>query len=351
VENFDSQMVREAKYARNVASAHYLLNPRVTLIDIGWRIKETEDKKITKELAVRVHLMHKPREAAFETFQASNPNLVIEKERIPFPVVDLVEANYPLQWSWWPTRSTDRRAQVFDPLQGGISVSTAWSYGYGTLGGIVIDRETGQPMILSNWHVLAESVYAPKGLSIYQPGYGDGGRSNHTVAHLERHAILQGIDAAAATLTDQREWTNDQLDIGSVTGVTAPALGMQVIKSGRQSQITRGMVDGIGGDYPIRIGGYPRTIKHVHRIVPVTPDGEVSRAGDSGSWWLEEKTKKAAALHFAGSDFPELALAIAMPQVLEALNIELALKKETLSPELGAQREETREAEREAIFA
>ena len=49
-----------------------------------------------------------------------------------------------------------------------------------------------------------------------------------------------------------------------------------------------------------------------------------AQAGDSGSWWLEGATHRAVGLHFAGSNDPEYGLAIAMPQVLEALNIDIA---------------------------
>jgi endonuclease G len=133
--------------------------------------------------------------------------------------------------------------------------------------------------------------------------------------------MTQGVDAAVAKLTDARSWVNDQLDVGPVSGVTAPMLGMRVVKSGRGSGVTKGVIDGVEGEYPIEYGGLSRKIKHVYRIVPVTAMGEVSRGGDSGSWWLEEGTKQAVGLHFAGYDNPETALTIAMPQVLEALNV------------------------------
>ena len=64
-------------------------------------------------------------------------------------------------------------------------------------------------------------------------------------------------------------------------------------------------------------------IHFVHRIVPQPGFAEVSRGGDSGSWWLEEDTHQAVGLHFAGQDDPETALAIAMPQVLDALNVDI----------------------------
>lgn len=178
-------------------------------------------------------------------------------------------------------------------------------------------------MILSNWHVLAGSAYAPKGLKIYQPGRGDGGDARETIATFERDAMLQGIDAAVAKLNGARQWINNQLDLGSVSGVSAPALGMQVVKSGRGSDMTYGVIDGVEGEYPIRYGGLLRKIKYVQRIVPQVDGQQASTGGDSGSWWLEQSTNRAVALHFAGFDEPETALAISMPQVLDTLNVDI----------------------------
>jgi endonuclease G len=314
---------RSACRARDLASAHYLFNPRVRLIDVGWYIDPQTNEPIVGDLRVRVHVRQQPRGAAFEAFSERHRELVIDKERIPFPV-DLVEADYRLQWFGYPLWPSSPRSRIFNPLRGGISISNEWSLHSGTLGGLVKDRERGGEMILSNWHVLAGSAYARKGLRIYQPGYADGGQFQHTIALLERHAMNQGVDAAVARLTDARPWINDQLDVGPISGITAPTLGMRVIKSGFGSDVTEGMIDGVEGEYPIEYGGFMRKIKHVYRIVPVTPGRVVSQGGDSGSWWLEKDTRRAVALHFAGYDWPETALAIAMPQVLDALGVDIA---------------------------
>jgi endonuclease G len=58
-------------------------------------------------------------------------------------------------------------------------------------------------------------------------------------------------------------------------------------------------------------------------VIDAWNGGEVSRPGDSGSWWLNTVTKEAIGLHFAGSDMPERALALNMPSVLDALNVEI----------------------------
>ncbi len=316
----DPTKLRAAQRARDVAAAYYLYNPRVTLIDVGWQIKETEDGRTTENLAVRVHVRSKPRGAQLEAFAQRYPEWVIDKERIPFADVDIVTGIYPLQWYPYDAPA-GRRGGRFDPLRGGISISNEWSYNYGTLGGLVKDRDTSEDLILSNYHVLAGSAYAREGLRIYQPGTADGGWAADTIARLARHAMGANLDAAVAKLTGARTATSEQLDIGHVAGVTSPRLDMQVVKSGRASDVTEGIIDGVAGEYPIRYGGLLRKIKFVRRIVPVDGNGIVSTGGDSGSWWLEKNTSNAVALHFAGQDDPEVALAIDMPPVLEALNV------------------------------
>jgi endonuclease G len=331
METIKSKDLYAAVRARRLAAAYYLSNPRVTLIDVGLRIDETHGGQTTGDLAVRVHVGYKPRQAEFEAFSDRHAALVIQKEKIPFPVVDIIEGTYPLQWwSWYPAEPPSR-GRIFDPLCGGISISNEWFNNYGTLGGIVEDVQTGEPMILSNWHVLVGAAYAPRGLRVFQPGRGDGGGIRHMVGKVERDVMVFGLDAAVAKLTGNRSLSNEQFELTSVNGVEMPRLGMQVVKSGRGSEVTRGFIDGVAGDYPIRYGGFLRTIKNVHRIVP--QQGTVSVAGDSGSWWLVEGTHKVAALHFAGSDEPEAALAMAMPPVLEALKVRIPSR---LQPAIAA---------------
>lgn len=134
----------------------------------------------------------------------------------------------------------------------------------------------------------------------------------------------QGIDAAVARLTGSRHWRNYQLGIGPVTGVARPELDMRVVKSGRSSQITEGIVTGIEGIRKIYYGGYLRTVRQVFHIALPPGREQVSTGGDSGSWWLSAETKQVVGLHFAGSDYPEYSLAMTMPDVMEALKVDLA---------------------------
>jgi endonuclease G len=100
---------------------------------------------------------------------------------------------------------------------------------------------------------------------------------------------------------------------------------MHVIKSGRGSEITEGIVTGVEGLYKIPYGGLERIVRHVVHIAQAPGSQQTSAGGDSGSWWLEKSSYKAVGLHFAGSDKPEFGLAIAMSKVLNALNVDIVI--------------------------
>jgi len=72
----------------------------------------------------------------------------------------------------------------------------------GTLGAIVFDRNTGEPLILSNNHVLANSNEAEIGDAILQPGPTDHGlRPDDVVAKLHRFEMLRFINGLGARPT------------------------------------------------------------------------------------------------------------------------------------------------------
>jgi hypothetical protein len=317
----DPRTLRAGLRARDRAAALYLHNPRITLIDLGWKVR---DGKLTNELTVRFHVRNKPKGPNYEALTARHPELVLPSEsELGFPV-DYIEATYDSQlWSSFASGPVLQRDQLFNPLQGGISISNEWEYGYGTLGGLVKDRLTGDNMILSAWHVLAYSAFTRPGLRILQPGLGDGGTSINTVARFTRHGMNYGIDAAVAKLESDRSTVNEEYEIGAVTGAIEPLMDMRLIKSGRASRVTQGIISGVEGEQPIWYGGFQRKIRHIIHIMQTPEVGEVSRGGDSGSWWLDSATYKAAALHIAGNDDPEYALAISMPRVLDALQVDI----------------------------
>lgn len=91
--------------------------------------------------------------------------------------------------------STINPRQTFRPtIPGGVSIAH-YKVTAGTLGSMVKDRTTGERLILSNNHVLANSNDAAKGDPILQPGPQDGGMNPASaVATLERFIELQYLE-------------------------------------------------------------------------------------------------------------------------------------------------------------
>jgi len=191
------------------------------------------------------------------------------------------------------------------------------------LGGVVRDRATGAQMSMSNWHVLSNTWVPPRAHSIYQPGRADNGTGAGPVATFSRDAMAHSLDAAVARLNGSRQAINDVLELGPVRGVARAELGLEVVKSGRRTGVTHGVVTALEGTARIVYGSQARVIRHVITVEPRHRFEEVSAPGDSGSWWLDSKSRKAVGLHFAGSNGPERALAIDMPEVLDALGVDL----------------------------
>jgi hypothetical protein len=305
--------VDDAIEALDTVRREWLRRPGVTAVDVGFKIKGDE---LTDDVAVRVHVARKiavPELARSEVFNETGK---ADKKVGGFPV-DVIEATYGLsQGSSTEPVVLDyededaiaaiERTTAFDPLIGGISCGNP-RVTAGTIGAIVFDRATCRPMILSNWHVLAGASAAAAGEGILQPGRVDGG--TQTVATLTRMRLDSRMDAAVATLNGARGHTRDILGLGTITGIATAALGMLVVKSGRTTGITHGVIDGVSMSTSIDYGDPGVvTFNNQIRIVPRPPwpavDYEVSQGGDSGSVWLGDGTNRAIGLHFAGETQP-----------------------------------------------
>ena len=312
------------RLALRSAVRNWIFDPNVTLIDFGWR--ERDGKLAENKYCIRIHVVEKiaPGPALEAAVYEGITRGSIPQSIGGFPV-DVPQAAYNLhQWRWgnWGRRPANPRAERKAPMQGGISIANAGLRGAGTLGGPVIDRETGARMILSNWHVLVGYWHIRSGSPIYQPGRGDGGQLNDTVARLSHHAMASNFDAAVARLTGDRLLINDQYGLGPVKGVSWAQPGMEVIKSGLKTRVTYGRISGLEGTIKMNYRGINRLIQNVMTIEP-HHRSVVSDRGDSGSFWLEEKSMNVVGLHFAGSNNPERALAIDMQPILDTLNVDI----------------------------
>lgn len=248
------------------------------------------------------------------------------------------------------------------PLVPGVSIGH-WQVGAGTLGAVVRDRRTGELMILSNNHVLANTTdgrdgRASRGDPIRQPGTYDGGTEADTVAHLERFVplfragpssatscrVARGVEKIADRLVAalrpsygvriyprrSRENVVDAavarplpgisldptiLEIGRVTGVAEPQIGMEVMKSGRTTGLTRGRLRVMHAMVKVAVSDTEWAFFTEQLVFTA-----MGAPGDSGSLIVTPEGK-AVALLAAGSDRATIASDIR--RVLELLDVEL----------------------------
>jgi hypothetical protein len=242
----------------------------------------------------------------------------------------------------------------FRPAPGGVSCGH-YSITAGTLGAIVKDATSGEYLILSNNHVLANSNDAEIGDAILQPGPLDGGKlGRDELATLERfvrikykdeesgtcslgQAILSFlnsaaklwgsgtrfqsiaadsinlVDAAVAKPLSQDLVVPEIRGIGPVEGTLEPQVGMKVKKSGRTTDFTTGTITMVDTTIEVGYGG-GRVAKFEHQLLTT----DMSDPGDSGSL-IQSEDNMAVGLLFAGSDTVTVMSPIAT--VLQQLNI------------------------------
>ncbi len=227
------------------------------------------------------------------------------------------------------------------PAHPGMSIAHFRSTA-GTFGAVVRDKRTGEPYILSNNHVLANTSDGRDGLAktgdpILQPGPFDGGKRDHVIGYLERfiplakqyatadcriargvsrtvNTIIQAvhpgyrvyfekenrrgntIDAALAKPVSPQVISPEILEVGMVKGIREPAVGLEVKKSGRSSGLNYSRIKVINASIQVKLSKN-ETGLFIDQFVT----GPMARPGDSGSLILDRENY-AVGLLFAGSD-------------------------------------------------
>lgn len=238
---------------------------------------------------------------------------------------------------------SERQSQM-RPARPGVSLGH-YRTTAGTFGAVVWDVKTGEPLILSNNHVLANATSgqdgkARQGDPILQPGAADGGTvERDKIAHLERFIPIEMtgrvpacmasrsielamnkwlsatrspvrvevvtrslagtanlVDAALARPTNPRLIDGDILELGEVKGLGEAGLGLRVRKSGRTTGVTEGEVQVVDATVNV-IYSDNATATFTDQILT----GKMGAGGDSGSLLVDEKMN-AVGLLFAGSD-------------------------------------------------
>jgi len=267
------------------------------------------------------------------------------------------------------------RTDRWRPAPGGVSIGH-YLITAGTLGAFVKDATTGETLILSNNHVMANTNGATKGDAIIQPGAadgavypddriatlerfipiqfpgsgnggddgdgGDGGDgdnggngggclvakstssalnfvakilgSKHRLVPVKISSAMNEVDAAVAKPINSSLISGEIIDIGVITGTKAAAINLPVRKSGRTTGTTTGMIEMLDATIDVGYGG-SLVATFENQIVA----NAMSSPGDSGSLIVDGTKPLAVGLLFAGSDVSTIINPI--DRVLDLLNI------------------------------
>ena len=203
-------------------------------------------------------------------------------------------------------------------LIGGIAIENRKRLGNGgTLACIVFDKDTGEPLGLSNRHILTKRI----GSLVIQPN-GKKRTKKYVVGSVYKKGGRGDINdfAVFKLRSENRDYDKENsiygLD-GLITDFVDPVEGMKVQKVGKRTGLTFGII-GKKRD-SVRYTILPNLEKN-------EPGQEISEGGDSGALWVTDDNKKirAVALHNAGEgddSSKDEAYAIPIRRVLEKLNV------------------------------
>ena len=311
---------------RQVADV-FLRDPNINSVGVGYK---TADGKPTDTLALQFTVGRKFAPEALEAVETRPIPESITANGITFET-DVVERDFEGHPVAVATGAKAERKRRLDPMMPGVSVGNV-STTAGTLGCLVQEDASGEPRMLSNWHVFNGST-GKIGDPIVQPGPFDDNRTTKNVCGtLERSFLGLAGDCAIASINDRRV-TPEILGLGvAARRIGDPELGDRVIKSGRTTAVTHGLVTRIhtitklnyGAEGEHQIGGFEIGPDEEHPA----EHGEISMGGDSGSAWMAVTQEGASddmmvGLHFAGetAEPAEYALACYTSSVFEKLEI------------------------------
>jgi hypothetical protein len=323
---------RGAFVARGAFSA--FASPLSNVHAIGAGVRQKGGKYDPNEVVLKMFVFDKVRpEDLGAVFETQYANVPVDVEHLPVQVVrargrrtqtppvgvEVGLAGAESAIAAVAPKQRERRR----PVTGGISISPIDAQYVGTVGCFLQRRRVDglDTFALSNNHVLADTNRLPRGTPIVQPGP----EQQPVTPRADVFATLSGaipirfpaspdtpvvnrFDAAIARVTDMTLIQTGTM-FGGVkydpSSVVPPVPGMRVVKAGRTTGVTRGIItatntDGVQVNYGSRqlprIAVFDDTIE----IVSQQPGTPFSLPGDSGSVILEEATGHPVALLFAG---------------------------------------------------
>ena len=310
----------EIKHVKASSEKDLLKLQNVTGVGLGEKI--TKGRRTGKP-CIRVYVKKKQPKSSLTKAQLVPDTIdgvetdVIEREFIPHTAVSLADLRTMVD------------AGTYDPLTGGISVGPCRAIdGYvfvGTLGLVVEDNDTGDPMMLSNFHVMCVNNAWSAGDTMAQPGRPDGGSCPaDVVGELTRAQLGGQVDAAVARITNRNH--NCRItEIGAVNGTATVTDGEAVRKRGRTTELTHGFVDDVAltvtVPYDFGIGNVTLT-NQIGIIVDSGQSAQFGNSGDSGSV-VVNASGAVVGLYFAGTAAGDYGVANPIAAVLGALDVRL----------------------------
>lgn len=294
-------------------------DPKHNVVGVGLGRKMVRGKP-TKNLCVRFYVERKlPKDGL------SRQDLLPAK--INGVQTDVIESGLFRAFAGPPKERTRIR-----PARPGCSVGFAFTGTHagfvmaGTFGAVV--EAEGKRFILSNNHVLAQENLLPPGSTIFQPGLLDMNTpATNAIARLTRFIALSAtaankVDCAIAEITDPAQVKATVMPKVGKLGSNQPLLAaeqMKVMKTGRTTGFTTGVITDLTADVKVKYD--TGTFSFNDQIIIRGGNTSFSDSGDSGALIVEQTSKRAVGLLFAGSS--DFTIANHIEDVLGELQVNL----------------------------
>jgi hypothetical protein len=318
----------------SVDGAEAVARANVHAVGVGEKIT---NGKPTGQLCLRLHVVQKlPPRMIPSGFEIPTELYGFPTDVIESPPVFLRPPRMPRVLATEPDSCTVQRGRRQRPVIAGISFASELVTG-GTIACFCRSTRVGeeaQKYALTAGHVLGSVQGGAPGDAVLQPSAGDVGMApGDSIGVVDRlipikrgrHAVNE-VDAGIARLDPGIQIDNRVCSIGALAGTRDPELNLPVVKHGRASGLTPGIIKEFPAHTVVTLRHSDLTLvaTFVNQIrIDSTDQLAFSEGADSGSLIVDPATKRAVGLLFSGPDVGAFAYANPIGSVLKALDIDL----------------------------
>lgn len=320
--------------SHTVSGAQALARANAHAVGVGEKIT---GGKPTGRLALRIHVIQKLPPALIP------PDAMLPREFRDIPT-DVIESPVSFRQPGAMTKPLRRMDLPHcsmcagfrqRPVVPGISMASEKVTG-GTLGCFcksTRESEAGQRFALTTGHVLGSQEGGESGDVVLQPAAGDFGQLTDRIGTVARFTRIDRgrhaknrVDGGIVQIDPEIEIDTSICMIGKLTGTRAPERHMKVLKHGRSTHLTEGVIT----DYPIHT---VVTLSHSDLTLVARFNNQIrvrsndrlqfADRGDSGSIIVLKETLEAIGLFFAAPDSGDFGFANPIKDVFEVLGVDL----------------------------